>query len=326
MHYEMIDSGNAVLFSDKIDDVIKAAKKVADELGLYCYKITQDFIPVLQFKNRSGNICSQFLIIKVGEEEYFEEQPNPVPIDTTEKPVPQEVNKELLQQYQTGVRYTRQAIADIIQEFDNEIVLRELLINTFEAGESTLDLGSNVIKPLIQKAQKGKVQKPFTPYGKGSKKHVKDFMRGNQQPGDENPLLEESMESVDKFFSKMQRGLSKKDRGGIGIQTEEEAQQVREDIAIFEKGKSLLIGLKNILRNYSPAAFKNLFGENGEAYQNFLDKLFSVANNTYLLFVEEKYEYRDDMGTYLQVTSEKARQYVEEYRALITYFESVLQQ
>jgi len=155
-------------------------------------------------------------------------------------------------------------------------------------------------------------------------KKLEEFQR--ESSPEEGALGDQSLEAVDKFFSKMQRGLSKKDRGGIGIQTEEEAQQVREDIAVFEKGKSLLIGLKNILRNYSPADFKNLFGENGEAYQNFLDKLFSLANNTYMLFVEEKYEYRDDMGTYLQVTSEKARQYVEEYRALITYFESVLQQ
>lgn len=376
MNYETVDNKTAVIFTEDIDNVFKATYDVAKTLNLKCAKATQDYLPLINITDKENNLISQLLLIKTGEEEILENRPDIELPETTKTPVEKPVKKmtdEIIKQYQQGLKYAKKALSDIIDEFNNEIVLRELLLNNYREGRSTLELGSGVIKPLIQKALRGKTQKSFTPYGKGSKKHVKDFLKGdkNEEPGKEaakkdeeffeldddfesveesksveetetveeitepeaeveeieegDPLLEETMKSVDKFFSKMQRGLSKRERGGIGITTDEEAAQVEEDQQVFEKGKEVLIQLMRMISSGVLGSPKDFYGEKGSFYQQTLDTLFSLINTTYLIFAEQKYEYRDDMATYLQVTVEKAKQFIQEYRSLISIIENNVQ-
>lgn len=328
MEYEIINENTAVIFAKDTDTVLEVIANVAETLNLKYAKLIKDHLPFVDVKDERENTISQFFLIKVGEEEPLQEQSEIIPVETTEvhvdKPA-REMTDAIVGQYQQGLKYANKALSDIINEFNNEIVLRELLLNTFKEGKSTLDLGSGVIQPLIPKALRGKTQKPFTPYGKGSKKHVKDFLKSNSDEiQEDDPLVEETMQQVDRFFNKMQRGLSKKDRGGIGIASEEEAARVEEEQNIFENGKEVLLRMKSMISYGVLGSPKNFYGEDSELWQQAIDTLFSLVQTTYMIFAEQKYEYRDDMATYLQVTSEKAKQFTEEYQSLIAFFESIV--
>lgn len=329
-----IDKHTGLILSNNIQSLYKASKKVATDLNLNINLAIEDFIPTISF-TKEGELITKVFLIKEADEDTLTDEALLKDFDERYDPAIEDEHQDitdntyLYEDYIQIFRYLRQLVDDIYDEYFNEIALRELLINTYKGGYSSLELSHDIIKPLIQKALlKGKVQKPFSQYGRQRKKDIKEFLQPDvpkeELTEEEQNMIDEAAEYVDKFFRKMQKGESKREVGGKGLQNDEEVVEAQEDINILERGMVNLKILRSILNNKNLLRIDAFRGEINEEYISYLDTIIDVIRTAYLWFTESKYQYKDDLGVYIKVTAEQAKEFNDQFTGLINYFASYI--